>query len=522
MSRHRPRLAIPALGLDRSSEQPLQQQVFEALREAILAGRIRPGSRLPSSRVLASEIGAARNTVMLAYQQLLAEAYAVARVGAGTAVAETLPEELLRVRPAEPAHNGPPESHAPRLSRRGHLIAKTPATPRRSARARALRPGYPALDHFPIDAWARLAARRWRTVSAALLDYGDPAGLKALREAIAAYLGEARGVRADAGQVVIVSGSQQAVDLAARLLLDPGDRAWLEDPGYLGARGALLAAGARLVPVPVDHEGLVVADGIRRAPDARLAYVTPSHQFPLGVTMSAGRRLSLLDWATRARAWIVEDDYDSEYRYGGRPLTALAGLDRGGRVIYVGTFSKVLFPALRLGYLVLPPGLVDAFVAARALTDRQSPTADQAILADFIGEGHFARHLRRMRALYADRQAALLDAVARTSSANLDVRPQAAGMHLIGWLPPGYSDRAASEAAAASSVDAPPLSTYRLRPAARGGLLLGYTGWSPREIQGAVGRLVRSLEHQSLSASPAREASAGEYDRGRFHKRWPR
>jgi len=294
-------------------------------------------------------------------------------------------------------------------------------------------------------------------------------------------------------QVIVVSGSQQALDLAARVLLDPGDRVWVEDPGYMGARGALSGAGARLVPVPVDGEGLGVAVGVAREPDARLACVTPSHQYPLGVTMSLGRRLELLGWANRSGAWVVEDDYDSEYRYTGCPLEALQGLDSEGRVLYIGTFSKVLFPALRLGYLVVPSDLIDAFVSARELTDRHPPTVDQAILAGFIAEGHFMRHLRRMRALYAERQAALIEEAARELPGLLDVNPAAAGMHLVGWLPEGADDREASRRAADLGVEAPPVSLYGSVSGGRGGLMLGYAAVGDREMRGGVRRLASAL-----------------------------
>jgi GntR family transcriptional regulator/MocR family aminotransferase len=303
-------------------------------------------------------------------------------------------------------------------------------------------------------------------------------------------------VRCEASQVIVVTGAQQAVDLAARILLDPGDTAWVEDPGYQGARGALIAAGIRLAPVPVDAEGLDVRRGARSAPGARLVYVTPSHQYPLGVTMSLNRRLALLEWASASGAWILEDDYDSEYRYAGRPLAALQGLDTAGRVIYAGTFSKVLFPALRLGYLVVPPELVDAFIAARALADRHSPSVTQAALADFIDGGHFARHVRRTRALYAERQAALVHAARRTLGGLLEVAPAEAGMHLMGWLRAGVDDRAAARAALTRAVDVPPLSAYRARPTRpsdRGGLMLGYAAYAPREIDEACGRLALAL-----------------------------
>jgi GntR family transcriptional regulator/MocR family aminotransferase len=267
----------------------------------------------------------------------------------------------------------------------------------------------------------------------------------------------------------------------------------VEDPCYIGARGALLGAGVRVVAVPVDSEGLNAAAAERRHPGARLCYVTPSHQYPLGVTMSLARRLALLDWARRAGAWIVEDDYDSEFRYAGRPLASLQGLDRDQRVLYVGSFSKVLYPALRLGYLVAPPDLVGAFVAARALADHHSPTLTQALLADFIRDGHLARHVRRMRTLYEERQLALVNAARRELGGCLSVAPADMGLHLVGWLADGVDDREASRRATAAGVEAPPLSTYRLKQGERGGLLLGYAATAPRQIRDGVRRLASAL-----------------------------
>jgi GntR family transcriptional regulator/MocR family aminotransferase len=495
VAKRRAVVTIGVLGLDRASDVPLHRQLYEGLREAILTGRVRPGARLPSTRALAADLHASRNTVLAAFGQLLAEGYVEGRVGAGTTVARTLPETLLRARPETAATRQ--AGRRPRLSRRGALLVGTPVGPARSAAAaHPFRPGLPGIDAFPFDVWTRLLARRWRHVPRQLLDYGDPAGYRPLREAIAAHLREARAVRCEASQVIVVTGAQQAVDLAARVLLDPGDTAWIEEPGYQGARGALGAAGIRLAPVPVDEEGLDVRRGARAAPGARLVYVTPSHQYPLGVTMSLQRRLALLEWASASGAWILEDDYDSEYRYAGRPLAALQGLDAAGRVIYAGTFSKVLFPALRLGYLVVPAGLVDAFVAARALSDRHSPSVTQAALADFIDAGYFARHVRQTRALYAERQGALVAAARRDLGGLLEVAPAGAGMHLVGWLPPGVDDRVAARAALARDVEVPPLSAYRLRPrrrGARGGLLLGYAAYPPREIAEACGRLAAAL-----------------------------
>jgi GntR family transcriptional regulator/MocR family aminotransferase len=293
--------------------------------------------------------------------------------------------------------------------------------------------------------------------------------------------------------VIVVSGSQQALDLVGRVLLDPDDAVWSEDPGYVGARGALAGAGARIVSVPVDGAGLDVAAGTARCPGARLVFVTPSHQFPLGVVMSLARRLELLAWASQADAWIVEDDYDGEYRYAGQPLASLQGLDADGRVIYAGSFSKVLWPGLRLGYMVVPPDLVEPFVVARALTDRHPPLLEQAILADFIAEGHFARHVRRMRTIYAARQRALVDASREHLAGLLDVQPGEAGLHLVGWLPPGTNDRAASASALSQGVEAPPLSAYRIVLEGRPGLALGYAAVDETEIQAGTRRLAVAL-----------------------------
>jgi len=493
MVRHPRGAALLTLSLDSSSPSALFRQLYDGLRTAILAGTLPPGTRLPASRGLARELGVSRNTVLNAYEQLLAEGYLEGRAGSGTFVPQSLPEDLLQVRKVEKTHRAVRPVRRS-LSQRGELLAGTSVSVSRGrGQPRPFRPGVPAFDAFPFRIWNRLVARRWKRPTAELLGYGDPAGYGPLREALAAHLATARAVRCDPEQVILVNGSQQALDLTTRLLLDPGDVTWVEDPCYPGARGALQAAGARVVSVPVDGEGLDVAAGIARSPQARLVYVTPSHQYPLGVTMSLSRRLALLDWARRAGAWIVEDDYDSEFRYAGRPLAALQGLDRDGRVIYVGTFSKVLFPSLRLGYLVVPPDLAGPFAAACAVTDRHAPTPIQAVVADFIAEGHFVRHVRRMRTLYAERQAVLLRAARRELDGLLEVNANETGLHLIGWLADGEDDRAVSDAVLAAGVEAPALSAYHAVPPPRGGLLLGYAACEPRLIRDGVRRLAGAL-----------------------------
>jgi GntR family transcriptional regulator/MocR family aminotransferase len=359
----------------------------------------------------------------------------------------------------------------------------------------AFRVGLPALEHFPAKVWTRLITRHARSTSHAAMVYGDALGQAPLREAIAAYLGTFRGVRCEASQILVTTGSQQGLQCAAQALMDPGDKVWLEEPGYPGARQAFALAGAKLTPVRVDQEGLDVADGLRRARDARLAYITPSHQFPLGSTMSATRRMALLDWAERSGAWVVEDDYDSEYRFGGRPLAALQGSDTGGRVIYVGSFSKVMFPALRLGYVVVPRDLMPAFTVIRDATDTFTATLQQAAMADFIREGHFARHLRRTRQVYRERHTALVEAIGKELPGKLELVGADTGMHLTAFLPEGVDDVDLTRRAAAEGVSVRPLSICYLKPPSRSGLILGYGGATPAQIREGV-RVLKDLLRQ--------------------------
>jgi GntR family transcriptional regulator/MocR family aminotransferase len=344
----------------------------------------------------------------------------------------------------------------------------------------------PALDHFPFEEWARLNARHARNPRRSLLSYGDPQGHRPLQEALAAYLRISRGVRCEPEQVMVVSGSQQGLDLCARVLLGPGAPAWVEEPGYSGARNAFRMSGARVVPVPVDAEGLDVARGEALSPRARVAYVTPSHQFPLGMTLSAGRRMQLLSWAERSGAWLVEDDYDSEYRYESQPIAALQGLDRAQRVIYLGTLSKVLFPALRVGYLVLPPDLVAPFRRVRDAVDLFPASFHQAVLADFIAEGHFARHLRRMRLLYRERRTALVAALREELGSECEVLGEQAGLHLVLGLPHVKRDREVAERAGVLGIRAMPLSGTYAGRARRQGLVLGYSAVPARQMREAV------------------------------------
>ncbi|HVR09054.1 MAG TPA: PLP-dependent aminotransferase family protein [Thermoanaerobaculia bacterium] len=472
--------------LDPRARGALQQQIYSGIRLGILNGVLEPGTRLPSSRALAEDLGVSRTTTLLALEQLLAEGYLATQRGSGTFVARELPDDLHHAAPSGPA----PEPKHPPLSARGAALAAVPPAARRlKGPPRAFRIGTPALDLFPLRLWSQLSRRRLRAMSPAQLDYGSPHGLPVLREAIAEQV-RTRGTRCTAAQVVVVGGSQRALDLICHLLLDPGDQAWLEEPGYPGARSALLAAGARIVPVKVDGDGLDVEAGARIAPGARLAFCTPSHQFPLGLPMSLPRRLALLRWASAARAWVIEDDYDGEFRYGTHPIPCLHGLDVDSRVIYVGSFSKTLFPALRLGFLIVPPDLQPA---VRRVAEVQPPPLDQAVLADFIAEGHFDRHVRRMRAAYRERLEALAAASARHCPGELRLRPVRTGLHVVADLDGVDAEQVAREAAA-RNVEVTPLAAYFAdRAGAANALVLGFAAVGPDAVRRGMERLAAAI-----------------------------
>lgn len=473
--------------VDRKAGKPLHLQLYDAFRAAIVSRNLRPGERISSTRALASELRISRMPVLNAYAQLLSEGYFESRVGAGTFVSRSLPDQVTvsEDRSGRSARMRP----MPRpIARRASLLPRY-ERPAWVCGQGAFNVGHSAVDAFPFQVWSNLIARYWRNLHLSALQYGDPMGHKELREAIGTYLRAARGVRCEWQQIMTVSGSQHALDLCARVLLDVGTSVWTEEPGYWLARHTLAAAGCRLVPVPVDHEGLNVAAGIERCRKARAVCVAPSHQYPLGATMSASRRLQLLEWAQSSGSWIVEDDYDSEYRYDSKPIASLQGLDRSSRVIYIGTFSKVLFPSLRVGYIVIPPDLVDQFVAVRHAMDVSPPHLYQAVLAAFIGEGHFSRHIRRMRLIYAERRSILVDAVRSEFGSGLQLLGGEAGMHLVGILPKGLRDREISERAARQNLWLWPLSPSYLGKPARQGFILGFGSTTASEIPKAVRRL---------------------------------
>lgn len=480
---------ISDIAIDRRGTTPLFRQVYAAISTSIVDGRLPAGARLPASRELAGRLGLSRTVIVAAYEQLLAEGYATGRVGSGTYVAPDLPERPAgRTKLLKAGRTA--RYSAPRLAGKVDVTFQNDDRPFNLGRT--------LIDQRTADQWRRLSARALRAMPRSHLGYGDPRGSAELRGAIAGYLAGARGVHCDADQIIVTSGTQHALDLVVRVLLPAGSEAWVEDPGYPLTRELLAAGGVATRPVRVDAQGIDVAAGIAAAPRARAVFVTPSHQFPTGVVLSMARRLELIAWASASDAWIVEDDYASEFRYGGRPLAALQGLDGGQRTLYIGTLNKALFPGLRAGYLVVPERLLPAFVTARYLMDRQPPALQQEVLAEFIAQGHLASHIRRMRALYRDQRDRLVATLRRRAGDRLDVEPPDQGMHLVAYLRPGLSDTAVERAALADGVVVRALSRLHVKARPRQGLLLGFSGYPATAIAGAAGRLAAVLQRPRL------------------------
>jgi GntR family transcriptional regulator/MocR family aminotransferase len=481
------------IAIDRECGRPVGTQLYVVLRDLMLSGAIAPGARLPATRTLARELGLSRTTVIDAFDRLVAEGLVEARVGSGSFASEVLNAE----RPRHPPQGTLPAAPAgaPRLAKAmAWAVDHFSDRPRLPHAPRAFITALPAFDAFPMAQWARLSAKHWRGGRAEVMGYGAPFGHAPLRAAIAAHLRANRGIACEAGQIFITGGAQQAFHLIGTVLLDPGDRVWFENPGAIGARNGFLASGAELVPVPVDREGLRVEEGLERSRAFRLVFVTPSHHQPLGHVMSLERRFALLRAAEQAGAWIVEDDYDGEFFFGRRPPPTLKSVDRTGLVIYVGTFSKSLFPALRLGFMLVPPSLVDIVAKVSAAFVQGVPSSLQAVVAEFIEEGHFATHIRRMRRIYEERHAALYETARRELGGLLDIVPAESGLHTIGHLRSDLSELAAARAAAARGVVVSPLARFSIEPVTVNGLVLGFGGVPPPAIRSGVAHLREALE----------------------------
>jgi GntR family transcriptional regulator/MocR family aminotransferase len=474
---------------------PIYQQLYEDVRLAVLKQELAPGARLPSSQAVAEELGVARSTVVQAYETLISEGYLYGVAGSGTYVAHILPEDFTQSPSAQLRASWPPARSD--LSERGMRMLSTRTIPSNVADKprRAFDTREYATDDFPLETWATLAGRRLRSGDRAWLQFNEAAGYRPLREALATYLTGSRSVSCSAEQIVIFSGLASATTFISQVLIDPGDPVWIEDPGWPQEIAAFQLAGADIIAVPTDAAGLDVNFGIDACPTAKLAFVVPSSQIPFGTTMSMARRLALLQWAHETSAWIIENDFNGEFRYRGRPLPSLQGLDRHGRTLYLGTFSRTLFPSLRLAYAVVPESLVDRFVQARELFDIHPPVFEQLIAADFMNEGHFGRHIRRLRRLHAERQQVVIEAASTRLEGLLDIVPNDAGIFLVGWLPEETDEDEACRVAALHEVSVDPLHAYyyRLPPDYRPGLVLGYTNFESSEIEDGVDRLAGAL-----------------------------
>lgn len=482
--------SLIALALDKASGAPLYRQLVEGLRAAIQSGRMMPGARLPSTRAFADEFGVSRNTVLQVFETLTAEGYLVSRVGAGTFVTDILPESLTAA-PAEPAPaKGKSGGGYPfrSLSRRGkHLVQS--ATGEFSERPTPFMPDLPDLREFPIRTWLRLLNETSGRLTGEILADATNAGYEPLRRAIAQHVASARGVICDASQVIVTTGSQQSLDLVCRLLLDSGDPVWIEEPGYTGARAVIAANGGVVHPVPVDAEGMRVEEAIATRPVPRLVFVCPSRNYPLGATLSRARRELLIELARSAGTWLLEDDYDAEFRYAGAPVPAIQGLDAGQRTVYMGTFSKVLLPSFRLGFVIVPKDLADAFARARAVVDRHASLIEQMVLSEFMHRGFLAAHIRKMRGLYHTRQTQTIAGLAGIFGPDLALSATDTGTHVVLPLADDADDRLIARQAAEAGVMLRPLSPYHAGRERRKGLIVGFSAFTSPEIEQGLARL---------------------------------
>jgi GntR family transcriptional regulator/MocR family aminotransferase len=482
---------LTIFSLDYNSSLPIYKQISRELKVAIISGRLAGRARLPATRTLAAELGVSRNTIMSVFEDLAAEGYITSQVGNGTFVSEKLPEEHLLPSEAIRSAWREPALGPSFLSARGQQMAQLSGQPLANEiiLSRPFCADLPAVEAFPIEAWGRLMRKNWQRIMSVSPAQVQPAGYVPLQQSVARHLNAARFVRCVANQVLITSGSQQSLDLIARLMLDPGEAVWVEDPGYIAARSVLMAAGAKIVPVTVDSEGLNIEAGRMLEPKPRAIYISPSRQYPLGVTMSAARRLEIIEFANKVGAWIIEDDFDSDYRYDGVPLPAIQSLQKAERLFYLGSFSKSLLPAIRLGYLVIPKELIVPFSTALSVTTRPNSMLEQMTLHEFISTGQFATHVRRMRHLYSERQPALLKQLRRLLGDVLDVEPTSTGTHLTAYFKVNIDDVKYCDLALARGISLRPLSIHYINETKRNGLIVGFASASVPRIIAAVERL---------------------------------
>lgn len=486
---------FPNLVLD---EGPIGSQVYHAIRKAILDGRLASGSRLPSSRTLAEMMSISRNSVISGFERLIDEGYLFTRRGAGTFVANTIPDTTILDTQASAltqsftkiSTENPLETCNPHLQKAQDFWQHSQPNLNNNA---IFHVGIGCIDLFPHELWGRLLGRVWRQSKKALSTFNSPTGFRPLKEMICQYVQSTRGVNCQPEQIIIVNGTQQAINLTTRVLLKEGDCVWLDDPGYDAALGIFTSYGINVQPIISDNEGMVISQGISQNPNTRLVFTTPSHQFPLGNTLSLSRRIALLEWASVNKTWIFEDDYNSEFRYHSKPIQSLQGLDKYQRVIYAGTFSKMMYPGFRLGFLVVPPLLVEAFKVAKYYTDSHSGFLEQATLALFMSQGHYARHVRRVRKACYERYQTLAQAIETTLSHVFQIEPTDSGIHIICWLKAGYTEEDIVKKGREIGLGIQPLSRYCIRPYQKQGVLLGYAAHNPSEIKESIIALAKKL-----------------------------
>lgn len=492
-------ISLGSINLDRKSQTPLHGQIYKELRHKILTRELLPGERLPSTRVMAQEIGVGRNTVINAFNQLISEGYLESTVGSGTVVTTSLPENMITDHSRKYRKNegsGNAAGRKPKFSKNVESLLQVPFL--ENAKLKPFTPALPAIEEYFIKTWESIMIKTWRKMSRSQFGYASAIGYTPLREVIASYLRTARGVKCRSDQVIITNGAQQALNLTAQLLLNHDDTVWIEDPCYNGAKAAFSSISSNIIPLPIDASGISIEKGLQEAPQARLVYISPSNQFPLGVTMGLQRRLEIIKWAVDNHSWIIEDDYDSEFRYSGSPVMALQGIDHSDRVIYIGTFSKVLYPSLRLGYMVVPENLIKPFHTLRAHADRGSAIFEQIVLHEFIKQGYFARHIRRMKKIYSERRKAMIAAMEKHLKGVIEPSSGEAGLHIVTILPRGVDDQRISRLLKEAGYDVPPLSAYYIARPETGGLLFGFTALDASEMDRTFREIAPIIIHNIL------------------------